>query len=42
MLLLDDVVCDLATLICVKVRRWDRETMPNANYRDGGDQSHIA
>jgi hypothetical protein len=30
MLLLDAVVCDLATLICVKVQRWDGERLPNA------------
>jgi hypothetical protein len=30
MLLLDAVVCDLATLICVKVQRWHRERVPNA------------
>jgi hypothetical protein len=30
MLLLDVVVCDLATLICVKVERWNGERVPNA------------
>jgi hypothetical protein len=30
MLLLDVVVCDLATLICVKVQRWDCERVPDA------------
>jgi hypothetical protein len=39
MLLLDVVVCDLATLICVKVQRWDEERVPNANYRDGNNFS---
>jgi hypothetical protein len=36
MLLLDAVVCDLATLICVKVRRWDGERVPDAEllYRN--------
>ena len=37
MLLLDVVVCDLATLICVKVQRWDGEQCQTSNYRDGNN-----
>jgi hypothetical protein len=29
-MLLDVVVCDFATLICVKVQRWDREQSPTS------------
>jgi hypothetical protein len=38
-LLLDAVVCDLATLICVKVQIWERERLPDASYRDDNNFS---
>ena len=40
MLLLDVVVCDLATLICVKVQRWDHERAPDGELRDRNNPSN--
>jgi len=37
--MIDVVVCDLATLICLKVQRWDGELAPSAEYFDRNNPS---